>query len=337
VRPAVWVLAEHAGGGGPTADTLGLVTSASALGANVTAVALGPGAGAAAPSLGAHGAATVMIAEDPVFADVPGETVAHALAELVREHGPDLVLFGPSYDARDVAARLQAMLDVSLVGGVDELVAVNRVRIEVALSLWPGRPGNLRGGIGGTKRVEVELSRRPGLVIARGGAFTAEEVGGDATVVEVKVSVPERRRRLRLVQRHAETSSEVGLENAAVVVAGGRGLGRSEHFSLLDDLAAAIGNAAVGATRPVVDAGWAPFSRQIGQTGTAVRPSVYIAVGISGAAQHVIGIKGARHIVAINTDRAAPIFELADLGVVGDALTVVPALIARLAAGSGGD
>ena len=121
------------------------------------------------------------------------------------------------------------------------------------------------------------------------------------------------------------------LEDARVVVAGGRGLGR-EDLGLLDSLARSIGDAAVGATRPVVDAGWAPFARQIGQTGKTVQPRVYIAVGISGAPQHVIGVKQADCILAVNNDPAAPIFQLADLGVVGDARTVVPSVIERLEA-----
>ena len=134
---------------------------------------------------------------------------------------------------------------------------------------------------------------------------------------------------MRRLERHEESGAR--LEDAAVVVGGGRGLGR-ENLGLLDSLARSIGDAAVGATRPVVDAGWAPFSRQIGQTGKTVQPRVYIAVGISGAPQHVIGVKQAHCILAVNNDPAAPIFELADLGVVGDARTVVPAVIERLEA-----
>ncbi len=327
--PAAWVYAEIRPDGRLDPSTLGLLAKAQAIATDVAAVALGPGARAAVDQLGAHGARTVFVCDDGLFEEFPGEPSAYVLAELVREHAPALVLFGPSYDSRDVAARLQAMLGVSLVAGVDDVLAVDRVRVSVALSLWPGRPGNLRGGVGGTKHVEVVLEQAPGVVVTRGGAFAAEPCGGSAEVVEVDVPVPPARQRVRRLERHEESGER--LEDAGVVVGGGRGLGR-ESLGLLDELARSIGDAAIGVTRPVVDAGWAPFSRQIGQTGKTVQPRVYIAVGISGAAQHVIGVKRAQCILAINTDPAAPIFQVADLGVVGDARTVVRVVIEQLEA-----
>ena len=326
----VWVTVELGPDGRPDAAALALLTEARRLTADVAAVVLGPGALAGVDRLATHGARTVFVSEDPIFAEFPGEPAAYVLGELARMHIPDLVLFGPSYDSRDVAARLQAILGVSLVAGVDALLAVDRVRVSVALSLWPGRPGNLRGGVGGTKHVEVLLRATPALVIVRGGAFAAVPCEGAADVVEVDVPVPAGRRRVRRLERHDEGGDR--LEDAAVVVGGGRGLGR-EHFGLLDDLARCIGDAAVGVTRPVVDTGWAPFTRQLGQTGKTVQPQVYIALGISGAPQHVVGVKRAHRIVAVNTDPAAPIFQIADLGIVGDAPTVAGAVIERLEAG----
>jgi electron transfer flavoprotein alpha subunit len=329
----IWVYAEVRENGTVAPAALELLTKARTLAGEVAAVALGPGAGAAAAPLGAHGAATVYASDDPIYAEHPGEPAAHALAELVREHGPELVLFGSSYEARDVAGRLQARLGSALVANVDDVLGAGRVRLTVALRLWPGRPGNLRGGVGGAKRVEVALAGpAPRLVLVRPRAFAAAPSGGEARVVAVDVPVPEHRRRVRRRERHEERSEGPALEDAKVVVAAGRGLGQASNLALLEELARALGGAAVGATRPVVDAGWASFSTQIGQTGKTVRPLVYIAAGISGAAQHVVGIKGAGRVVAINTDRDAPIFQLADLGVVGDALTVIPALIAELAA-----
>lgn len=329
--PSAWVYAEVGADGRVDPASLGLLAKARAIATEVVAVVLGPGARGAVDQLGAHGAGTVFVCDDALFAEFPGDPSAYVLGELVREHAPAIVLFGPSYDSRDVAARLQAILAVSLVAGVDDVLATDRVRVSVALSLWPGRPGNLRGGVGGTKHVEVVLEESPGLVVTRGGAFAAEPCGGSAEIVDIDVAVPPTRQRVQRLERH-EVSGE-RLEDARVVVGCGRGLGR-ENLGLLDDLARSIGDAAVGATRPVVDAGWAPFSRQIGQTGKTVQPRVYIAVGISGAPQHVIGVKQAHCILAINSDPAAPIFQLADLGVVGDARTVVTAVIERLEARS---
>jgi electron transfer flavoprotein alpha subunit len=329
----VWVYAELGARGDVDGSALELLTKARALAVDVTAVALGPGAFAAAGILGEHGATRVLAGDDAVFEDYPAEPAAHVLAELVREHAPQLVLFGPSYGSRDVAGRLQALLGSTLVANVDDVVALDHVRLTVALSLWPGRPGNLRGGIGGAKVVDVRLAGpTPRLVSARARAFDAEPSGGRAEVVAVDVAVPESRKRARRLERIEEGGACARLEEARVVIGGGRGLQEPANFALLEALAAAIGNAAVGATRPVVDAGWAPFSMQLGQTGKTVKPAVYIAVGVSGAPQHVVGISGAGYVIAINKDPNAPIFQLADLGIVGDALTVLPAVIEGLKA-----
>jgi electron transfer flavoprotein alpha subunit len=329
--PGVWVYAEHGPDGTVDRSTLGLLTLARTLGREVAAVSLGAGAAGAAAVLAEHGAATVFVDDDPVYAECPGEPAAYVLAQLAAEHAPELVLFGSSYDARDVAGRLQAMLGTPLVANAADVLDVDRVRLVVALLLSPGRPGNLRGGIGGAKLVDVELSGpTPRLVLVRAQALDAQPCGGRADIVRVDVAIPDSRMRTRRRARYEEQGEGPQLEDARVVVAGGRGLEAPENFHLLDELAAAIGNAAVGATRPVVDAGWTPFAMQIGQTGKTVNPDVYIAVGISGAAQHLVGAQDSTWIVAINKDPRAPIFQHADLGVVGDALTIVPALVAEL-------
>jgi electron transfer flavoprotein alpha subunit len=330
--PGIWVHAEVEPGGAVRPAALELLTKARSLADDVSAVLLGPGATEAAGVLGEHGAARVLASDDPVYAEHGAEPAAYALAQLAREAEPDLVLLGSSYGAREVAGRVQALLGCALVANVDDVPAFDRVRLTVALSLWPGRPGNLRAGVGGEKRVEVALSGpRPRLVLARPRAFDAVPCGGRAEVVPVDVPIPDARKRLRTVERREGLDGGPRLEDARVVVAGGRGLEDAANLALLDELADAIGDAAVGATRPLVDAGWVAFSMQIGQTGKTVKPDVYIAVGISGAAQHTVGMRGAGRIVAINTDRNAPIFEIADLGIVGDARVVVPSVVSELA------
>jgi len=300
---------------GPLPVALELLTKARSLADPVAAVALGPGATGAAEALGAHGAATVFASDDPVFAETMGHAAALALAALVEEHRPRLVLFSTSHDARDVAGRLQALTGSSLMSNATDLRATDRAAMPI---------------FGGAATVEVALEGPdPKIVLVRPTSFPAEPSGGTATVVPV--AVPQGSAWPRRVERHEEAAVGPRLEEARVVVSGGRGLQDAANFALLEELAGLL-HGAVGASRAVVDAGWVPYSRQIGQTGKTVKPEVYIAVGISGATQHVVGMKGAKRIVAINKDPDAPIFRLADLGVVGDALAVVPQVIAEIRA-----
>jgi electron transfer flavoprotein alpha subunit len=317
---AIWVYAEVTPEG-PAPSALELLTKARALGEDVAAVALGPGATAAAAALGEHGAATVHASDDAVFSEFLGQPAAHVLHALVERHRPSMILFPSSYDARDVAGRLQARLGCTLMGNASDVFGAERAQTQV---------------FGDTAIVDVALEGpEPRLVLVRPKAFAAEPSGGTAQVVAVDVEVPEELRRARRVERHEEAASGPKLEEARVVVAGGRGLQDPTNFALLDRLASAFGNAAVGATRAVVDSGWVAYSHQVGQTGKTVKPEVYLAVGISGATQHVVGMKGSRRIVAINKDPMAPIFGIADLGVVGDALQIVPKLIEELEARRG--
>jgi electron transfer flavoprotein alpha subunit len=307
---ATWVYAEVTPEGAHP-GALELLTKARSLGGDVAAVALGPGATVAAEELGAHGAATVYAGDDQVFADQPGRPAAHTLKRLIDEHAPSLVLFAGTYEGRDVAGRLQALTGSTLMANATDVEGPTRARTEI---------------FGGTKIVDVDLGGpEPKLVLVRPRSFPAEPSGGTATVVTVEPVVPDGPT-ATVVERHAEAASGPKLEEANVVVAGGRGLGGPEPFALLDALAAAIGGAAVGASRAAVDAGWVPYAYQVGQTGKTVKPEVYIAAGISGALQHVVGMKGAKRIVAINKDADAPILRIADLGVVGDLFQIVPAL-----------
>jgi electron transfer flavoprotein alpha subunit len=311
----VWVYAELTGGQA-NASALELLTKARDLGDDTAAVVFGSGAKDAASTLGEYGATTVFAGDDSVFDDHLAQPQVEALHGLVQEHRPNLILFASSYDSRDVAGRLQARTASTLMGNATDVPGVDRAQTQI---------------FGGTKIVDVELGGPdPKLVLVRPKSFAAEPSGGTANVVEVAATVPEEARQARVVERHDEEAAGPKLEDAAVIISGGRGLQDPKNFGLLQDLAKAVGKAAVGATRAVVDAGWVPYSMQIGQTGITVKPDVYIAVGISGATQHLVGMKESKRIIAINKDPDAPILRIADLGVVGDALKIVPAVTDKL-------
>jgi electron transfer flavoprotein alpha subunit len=321
--PRVWVYAEVATDGSVLPASLELLTRARSLDqATVEAVALGPGATEAASTLGEYGAATVYASDDAVYTEYLAQPAAYTLHELVKQHAPNLILFPMTYDSRDVAGRLQGRMGSALMSNATDVLSADRAQAQI---------------FGGTKIVDVALEGPdPKLVLVRPKSFDAEPAGGTAQVVPVDVEVPEDLRKARRIERHEEEATGPKLEEARVVIAGGRGLQDPSNFELLRQLAAALGKAAVGATRAVVDAGWVPYSMQIGQTGTTVKPDVYIAVGISGASQHLVGMKESKRIVAINKDADAPIFKLADLGVVGDALKILPRLVEEIKARKGG-
>lgn len=306
----VWVYAEVHSDGTVEKQALEQLTKARELAEHVAAVALGPGATMGAATLGSFGAQTVFASENQVFADYPGWPAATVLHRLVMEHNPALVLFGQSAEARDVAGRLQAMTSGALISNVDDVISSECVRMQV---------------FGGTRLVDIALNGPyPRIAIPRAKAFSAVPNDGTARVILIDAAVPEAVKRTRRIETSEQPASGPNVEDARVVVAGGRGLQKAGNFDLLERLAAKIPNTAVGGSRAVVDAGWIPFSAQIGQTGKIVTPDVYIAVGISGAIQHLVGMKRAKVIIAINTDRSAPIFEVADLGIVGDAMQIVP-------------
>lgn len=307
----IWVFAETTPEGAVDPAALEILSKARDVG-DAAAVVLGPGATKAAEKLGEYGAATVYASDDEVYSEFVAQPATHALHSLIEEHKPDLVLFAMLYDSRDVAGRLSAKTGSTLMSNATDLIDENTARTAI---------------FGGATLVDVKLEGSPKLVIFRPKSFEASPSGGSANVVEVNVDIPDELKKAKRVERHVEESTGPRLDQAPVVISGGRGLQEPGNFELLDQLAAAIGNAAVGGTRAVVDAGWVPYSYQIGQTGITVKPSVYLAFGISGATQHIVGMKGAKKIIAINKDEEAPIFALADLGIVGDALKILPQLI----------
>ncbi|HVM02097.1 MAG TPA: electron transfer flavoprotein subunit alpha/FixB family protein [Acidimicrobiales bacterium] len=317
----IWVVAEPAGGG-PATVGLELLTAARRLASTVEAVTWGDAA-ASAPALGRHGARRVLAVEGAGPA-LPGVPVAAALAARVEAGDrPDAIFLATTYDQRDVAGRLSARLDLPLLTNAVG-VAGDGPALVVDHAVF-----------GGATVVRARLTAGPPqLITFRPKSFAAEpeEGGGGVPPVEaLPVPATGRTGAATVVRRHAEERSGPSLDEAAVVVAGGRGLGDPSRFELVERLARLL-NGAPAATRAIVDAGWVPYAYQVGQTGKTVKPTVYVACGISGATQHLVGMKGARHIVAINKDRDAPIFAVADLGVIGDVTKVLPRLLEALEA-----
>ena len=313
----VWVWAETAGDA-PHRLSLELLTPARSLG-RAEAVLLGPASEVTLRQLGEHGATVIHHADDPRYAHYLTEPQVATLAALIEAERPDLLLFPSTPTARDVLARLVGRLGLGAIA--------NAVALEYDCE------GRLLATVpyGADTVATVTLQSRPALVQLRPKAYAAEVVGGQAEVRHVTVPIDESSCRVKVVETVEQPASGPSLEDASVIVAGGRGLGRPENFRLLEELASILGGA-VGASRAVVDAGWVPYSYQVGQTGRTVKPTLYIACGISGAIQHVAGMRGSKYVVAINSDPDAPIFEFADLGVVGDALTIVPKLTERVRA-----
>jgi len=301
--------------------TLELMALARELG-DVEAVALGSGAKAAGATLGKHGAKVAYVNEDKAFDDFIAEPATDTLAALHVQHSPDLVLFAFTSDSREVAGRMAARLGTGLISNASDVEAKGGAFVAKVPYF------------GGSRIASMLANNKPAIVLIRPKSFEASETGGTAEVKEIEAVIGPNAKRARIVERVVEASEKVKLEDAKVVISGGRGLGGPENFPLLEALAAALGGA-VGASRAVVDAGWVPYSMQVGQTGKSVRPGVYIAVGISGAMQHTVGMKASKVIIAINKDAEAPIMKMADLGVVGDALKIVPALTAAVKAKKG--
>ena len=310
----IWVYAE-ATDGKVAPITLEILAKARELGDTVEAVYGGDGA-AVAETLGAHGASKVLATGD-LDGSLPGVPVASALAKQVLDgNGPDLILLGTTYDGRDVAARLSVALDKPVVTNNTD-IALEGDDVVVTEPVF-----------GGTKLVKTKFTAgAPNIALIRPKSFAAESTGGGPAEV-VSIEVPDAGQ-AKVKNRHVEESTGPKLDEADVVVSGGRGLGEAGKYDIIEQLAKAL-KGAPGASRAIVDAGWVPYSYQVGQTGKVVKPTVYIAAGISGATQHLVGMKGSKNIIAINKDPEAPIFSVADLGIVGDVHKVLPKLLEAL-------
>ncbi|MEZ5322189.1 MAG: electron transfer flavoprotein subunit alpha/FixB family protein [Microthrixaceae bacterium] len=310
----IWVLAEAAGGE-VAPITLEMLTKARELADTVEAVYGGDAAGIA-EQLGRYGATAVHATGD-LGGSLLGVPLAAAIA--ASDAKPDAILLGTTQDGRDVAGRLSVALDAPVITNVTDLVE---------------RDGALTGVepiFGGTQDVYTKFTGDAAKIfLVRPKSFAAEESGGGAAAVQ-SLAVPDTGATgtAQVVNRHVEERSGPQLDAAPVVVAGGRGLGEAANYQIIEDLAKAL-NGAPGASRAIVDAGWVPYSYQVGQTGKVVKPTVYIAAGISGATQHLVGMKGSKNIIAINKDPEAPIFGVADLGIVGDVHKVLPQLLEAL-------
>jgi len=317
----IWIFSQEASGA-PTTATLELLTKArglsSSVGGEVTAF-VGGDASAIAASLGEHGATKVYATGD-LAGKLPGVAVSAAMKAVIDGgDSPDLIMFPQTTEGRDVMSRLSVKLDRTvLTNNVD--VTIDGGSVSVTTPIF-----------GGNVLVTTSFSGAgPFLAAFRPKSFAAESAGGAAAEVTA-APVPElgSTGAAQVVAVHVEATSGPKLDEAAIVVSGGRGLGEAAKYEMVEALAKLL-KGAPGASRAIVDAGWVPYSYQVGQTGKVVKPGVYIACGISGATQHMVGMKGSKNIIAINKDKEAPIFGIADLGIVGDVHKVLPKLIEAL-------
>jgi len=293
--------------------SLGVLAKAVSLGDDVAGVVAGSGVAGLAAQAGKFGAAKVYVADDAALEAPLPQPRVDVLAQLVEKGGFDTVLFANSVLAADVAAGLAARLGAGLNWDLTDIARED------------GRLVGKRPALEDSVYVDVGWTSEPRLALFRSGSFDPAETGGDATTEDVSVELQDFSTQARMVEQAHEEASGPSIEDADVIVAGGRGLGQPENFKLVEELATALGGA-VAATRAVVDAGWYPYAAQVGQTGRNVSPKLYIACGISGAIQHKVGMQSSGTIVAINKDPNAPIFEFCDLGVVGDLHQIVPKL-----------
>jgi electron transfer flavoprotein alpha subunit len=284
-------------------------------GGEVHALVLGPpGIAAKAAQIGQYGADVVIVVEHAGFANYNPEAATATAADRVKSGGYSAAVFSTTAQGRDLAPRVAARLDVSIVADV--------LSFEVeGDSIVVRHPMNI-----GKVIATIAIAAKPAVIAMRPNVIAPAQNAKAGRVENAQPAVDPASSRVKVIETRQGGGGTLDLAEAPVVIAGGRGLKAAENFKLVEDLAAAFGNAAVGATRAVTDDGWRPHSDQIGQTGRLVSPQLYIAVGISGAVQHLAGMRTSKTIVAVNKDKDAPIFKVADYGIVGDVFEVIPAL-----------
>jgi electron transfer flavoprotein alpha subunit len=295
---------------------------AGALGGEVHVLVLGaPGAATGASDLGAFGACAVLSAEHESLGEYSPEGYTGVVADRVQTGAYAAVMMSATTLGKDLAPRLAATLDVPLATDATG-IEVNAGRISIVRPVYAGKAF-----------ATLEMDASPVLVTLRANAFAPTEDPCDCEVSTFTPTLDPASWKTRVVERRQAGGGALDVSEASVIVSGGRGMKEPANWKLLEDLRDALGaEAALGASRAVVDAGWRPHGEQVGQTGKTVAPKLYIAVGISGAVQHLAGMRTAQTIVAINRDADAPIFNVADYGIVGDLFEVVPKLTAEIAA-----
>jgi electron transfer flavoprotein alpha subunit len=274
----------------------------------------GTGIGGKADSLGRYGADLVFVVEHPELERYSPEVFAATAAERLRGGGYRAGIFSASAQGRDLAPRVAAKLTAGLASDVTEF----KIEGDALIAQHPAYTGKVL--------VTLRVSGTPALVSLRPGIVTLTDHPRTPKVESINPAMDPSQARVVVTELSQRATTKLDLGEASIIVSGGRGLRSAENFKLVEDLAEAIGSAAVGATRAVTDDGWRPATDQIGQTGRLVSPDLYIAVGISGAIQHLAGMRTAKTIVAINKDKDAPIFKVADYGIVGDLFEIIPRL-----------
>jgi electron transfer flavoprotein alpha subunit len=285
---------------------------ADAAGKPLVAFAGGANSASVAEAVGAFGATKLYAAAHGDLDQYGFESFTAAAKQAVEESGADVVLLGGTSNGRDLAPRLAARLGVGVASDVDRLEWTD------------GKLRARRPVYSGKAFATVDIEAKPAIATVRPNAFPVEQGSGGAAEV-VNVAYQPAAAKTKLLESKTPEAGELSIAEADIIVSGGRGLKEATNFSYIRDLAHAIGGA-VGASRATVDAGWIDHQHQVGQTGRVVGPNLYIAAGISGAIQHLAGMSTSKHIIAINKDPEAPIFRIADLGIVGDLFTILPAL-----------